>query len=95
MIIAVTETRRENLIYALPFARLDEFRLALFGGCAKAGSECNTTAALRRRHECRCTGEQRDCGENLHVANFASFLSQHCGPIELAAVQAGTSVSLH
>ena len=82
----MAETRRENLIYALAFARLDEFRLALFGGCSKASSECNTTAQLlRRRHECRCTGEQRDCGENTHVANVASFLSQHCGPIELAA----------
>ena len=54
-------------------AGLDEF-LGLFGSCSsKAGSECNTTAQLLRwRHECRCTGEQRDCGEHTHVANVAS-----------------------
>ena len=58
MIIAVAETRRKNLIYALYFAGLHEF-LGLFGGCtSKAGSECNTTAALRRRHECGSTDDE-------------------------------------
>ena len=59
---------------------LHEF-LGLFGGCtSKAGSECNTTAALRRRHECQCTGEQRDCGKNTHVAQSrASYHSSAAG----------------
>ena len=74
-------------------ARLHEFRLALFGGCAKASSECTTTAQLlRRRHECRCTGEQRDCGENTHVADVASVLSQQCG--RLSWLQPCTRVGL-
>ena len=69
MIIAVADAAREfDLCTGL--ARLDELRLALLGGCSKAGSECNTISSqlLRWRHECRCTGEQRDCGEDTHVA---------------------------
>ena len=61
-------------------AGLDELRLALFGGCAEAGSECDISAALRRRHECGSTDDE---GKQQVAA---------CGK-HRATVQCGANVS--